>query len=175
MEFHIGDKKNLDVKAKIGEGRSGAEVYLVELKGNSSIKGDCFLKIDSQAEEYENNVKGFCFSKVAKCIEKRHIDRYYVMLFQIAGVSKLEYQSFYSIYKTSVKIGAVRKIIGEVLEEATTGRDIVNGELNPVEVFKGQLKNKLALDGALAGFGKTFMWNAYKGYLYNTDRWRDFA
>ena len=38
MKFRIGDRANIDVKSKIGEGFSGAEVYLVELKGDSEIK-----------------------------------------------------------------------------------------------------------------------------------------
>lgn len=151
-EFHIGDKENIDIKSKIGEGFSGAEVYLVELRGASIIRGYYFLKIDSEADEYENNLNGFCFSKVAKCIEKRIIAGYYVMLLQIAGKSRHEYQSFYSIYKTSVKIKAVQKITGEILEESTNGRNIANGELAPAEFFKGQLKNKLDMEGVLAGF-----------------------
>lgn len=32
MKFRIGDRANIDVKSKIGEGFSSAEVYLVELK-----------------------------------------------------------------------------------------------------------------------------------------------
>lgn len=151
-EFHIGDKENIDIKSKMGVGFSGAEVYLVELKGDSTIKGYYFLKIDSESDEYENNLNKFCFSKVAKCIEKRIIDDYYVMLLQIAGKSRLEYQSFYSIYKTSTKIKAVEKIISEILEESTNGRDIINGELAPTELFKAQLKNKLDSDGILAGY-----------------------
>jgi hypothetical protein len=39
MKLHIGDMENIDVKSKIGEGLSGAEVYLVELKSTSEIKG----------------------------------------------------------------------------------------------------------------------------------------
>ena len=152
MEFHVGDKGNIDIKAKIGEGFSGAEVYLVELKGTSIIRGYYFLKIDSEADEYENNLNGFCFSKVAKCIEKRIIDGYYVMLLQVAGMSRLEYQSFYSIYKASVKIEAVRKITSEILEESTDRRNIANRELAPTEFFKRQLKNKLDPEGTLAGF-----------------------
>lgn len=66
MKFRIRDRANKDVKTKIGEGFSGAEVYLVELKGDSEIKGYFFLNIDSEAEEYENNLKDFCFSKVIK-------------------------------------------------------------------------------------------------------------
>lgn len=152
MKFHIGNKENIDVKSKIGEGLSGAEVYLVELKGDSQIKGYFFLKIDSEAEEYENNLKDFCFSKVIKCIEKSEIDGYYVMLLQIAGNSSAEYKSFYSIYKSSVKIEAVRKIIGEVLEESTNERDIVDDYLMPSNLFKMQLKNKLDVDGVMAQF-----------------------
>ncbi len=121
---------------KIGEGFSGAEVYLIELKGNSVITGYYFLKIDSESDEYENNLNKFCFSKVAKCIEKRVIDGYYVMLLQIAGKSRHEYQSFYSIYRASVKIKAVRKIVSEILKESTNSRNIVNGELAPTELFK---------------------------------------
>ncbi len=152
MEFHVGDKGNIDIKSKIGEGFSGAEVYLVELKGTSIIRGYYFLKIDSEADEYENNLNGFCFSKVAKCIEKRIIDGYYVMLLQVAGMSRLEYQSFYSIYKASVKIEAVRKITSEILEESINRRNIANRELASTEFFKGQLKNKLDPEGILAGF-----------------------
>ena len=29
MAFHVGGKENIDIKSKIGEGFSGAEVYLV--------------------------------------------------------------------------------------------------------------------------------------------------
>lgn len=152
MEFHIGGKGNLDIKSKIGEGFSGAEVYLVELKGESAIRGYFFLKIDSEPDEYENNFNGFCFSKVAKCIEKRMIAGYYVMLLQIAGRSKVEYQSFYSIYKSSIKIEAIKKITSEMLKEATAGKNIVNKEIDPTEFFRGQLKNKLNSDGVLAGF-----------------------
>lgn len=140
MAFHVGGKENIDIKSKIGEGFSGAEVYLVEFKGTSDIKGYYFLKIDSEADEYENNLNGFCFSKVAKCIEKRVINDYYVMILQIAGMSKIEYQSFYSIYKSSVKIKATIKIISEILKESTNGRNIPNGELAPTEFFKRQLK-----------------------------------
>lgn len=154
MEFHVGDKENIDIKSKIGEGLSGAEVYLIELKGTSSIRGYYFLKIDSKADEYENNLNGFCFSKVAKCIEKRIIDDCYVMFLQIAGMSRNEYQSFYSIYKASLKIKATRKITGEILEESTKGKNIANKELAPSEFFAGQLKNKLNPEGILAGYLK---------------------
>lgn len=152
VKFHIGDKDNIDVKSKVSEGFSGAEVYLVELKGNSEIKGFFFLKIDSEAEEYKNNQKDFCFSKVVKCIEKSKIDDYYVMLLQIAGRSNAEYKSFYSIHKTSIKIAAVKKIIGEILEEATDKRDIVEGELMPSQIFRAQLKNKLDTESCMAKF-----------------------
>ena len=54
MAFQIGDSENIDVISKIGEGFSNAEVYLIELKGTSETKGHYFLKIDSEAEEYEN-------------------------------------------------------------------------------------------------------------------------
>ncbi len=152
MKFQVGNKANIDIKSKVGEGFSGAEVYLVELKGDSKIKGYFFLKIDSEEEEYENNLKDFCFSKVIKCIEKSEIDGYYVMLLQIAGISSAEYKSFYSIYKSSVKIEAVRKMIGEILEEATNKRNIVDGYLIPSDLFKMQLKNKLDVDGIMARF-----------------------
>lgn len=152
VKFRIGDRTNIDIKSKIDEGFSGAEVYLVELKGDSEIKGYFFLKIDSEAEEYNNNLKDFCFSKVIKCIEKNEIDGYYVMLLQIAGISSAEYKSFYSIYKSSIKIEAVRKIIEEILEEATNKRKIVDGYMMPSALFKMQLKNKLDADGVMAGF-----------------------
>lgn len=160
MEFHAGDKENIDIKSKIGEGFSGAEVYLVEFKGTSIIRGYYFLKIDSEADEYENNLNGFCFSKVAKCFEKRVINGYYVMLLQIAGMSKIEYQSFYSIYKSSVKIKAVTKITSEILKESTNGRNIANGELTPTDFFKRQLKNKLDLEGVLARYLKKNLYGA---------------
>ena len=152
MKFYIGDRENIDVKSKMDEGFSGAEVYLVELKGDSKIKGYFFLKIDSEAEEYNNNKKNFCFSKVTKCIEKKEIDGYYVMLLQIAGISSTEYKSFYSIQKPSIKIEAVKKIIGEILEESTDKRKIVDGSLVPSVIFKMQLKNKLAPDGVVVKF-----------------------
>lgn len=152
IKFRIGNRENIDVKSKIGEGFSGAEVYLVELKGDSDIKGYFFLKIDSEAEEYENNLKNFCFSKVTKCIEKKEIDGYYVMLLQIAGISSAEYKSFYSIHKSSIKIKAVKKIIGEILEESTNKRRIVDDSLMPSVIFDMQLKNKLDVDGAMAKF-----------------------
>ena len=124
----------------------------MELKGDSEIKGYFFLKIDSEAEEYENNLRDFCFSKVIKCIEKNEIDGYYVMLLQIAGISSDEYKSFYSIYKSSIKIEAVRKIIGEILEEATNKRKVVDGYIMPSVLFKMQLKSKLDVDGVMAEF-----------------------
>lgn len=160
MEFHVGDKENIDIKSKIGEGFSGAEVYLVEFKGTSVIRGYYFLKIDSEADEYENNLNGFCFSKVAKCFEKRVINGYYVMLLQIAGMSKIEYQSFYSIYKSSVKIKAVTKITSEILKESTNGRNIANGELTPTDFFRRQLKNKLDPEGVLARYLKKNLYGA---------------
>ena len=160
MAFHVGGKENIDIKSKIGEGFSGAEVYLVEFKGTSDIKGYYFLKIDSEADEYENNLNGFCFSKVAKCIEKRVINDYYVMILQIAGMSKIEYQSFYSIYKSSVKIKATIKIISEILKESTNGRNIPNGELAPTEFFKRQLKKKLDPEGFLAQYLKKNLYGA---------------
>lgn len=152
MKFHIGDRANIDIKSKIGEGFSDAEVYLVELKGDSEIKGYFFLKIDSDAEEYKNNLRDFCFSKVIKCIEKNEIDGYYVMLLQIAGISSAEYKSFYSIYNSNIKIEAVRKIIEEILEEATNKREIVDDYMMPSALFKMQLKNKLDKDGVMAEF-----------------------
>ncbi len=151
-KFHIGDKSNIDVKSKVNEGFSSAEVYLVELKGDSEIKGYFFLKIDSSIEEYKNNQKSFCFSKVVKCVSRNEIDGYYVLLLQIAGISIYEYKSFYSIYKSNIKKEAVRKMIGEILEEATAQRNIVDGELLPSDLFKMQLKNKLDADGEMANF-----------------------
>lgn len=74
------------------------------------------------------------------------------MLLQIAGISSDEYKSFYSIYKSNVKIEAVRKIIGEILEEATNKRKIVDGYIMPSALFKIQLKNKLDVDGVMAEF-----------------------
>ena len=110
------------------------------------------LEGDTQAEEYENNLKDFCFSKVIKCIEKSEIEGYYIMLLQIAGISSAEYKSFYSIYQSSIKIEAVKKLIGELLEEATDKREIVDGSLMPSVLFKMQLKNKLETDGVMAEF-----------------------
>lgn len=152
MKFHIGDRKNIDVKTKIGEGFSGAEVYLIELNGNSEIKGYFFLKIDSEPEEYQNNSKDFCFSKVIKCVEKQEIGGYYVMLLEIAGVSKIEYNSFYSLHKSSKRIAAVQHMVGEMLEEATARRTIIDGCLAPTDLFRNQLKDKLNEDGVLAQF-----------------------
>lgn len=152
LEFHIGSKENIDIKSKMGEGFSSAEVYLIELKGTSSIRGYYFLKIDREEDEYKNNLNEFCFSKVAKCIEKKIISDYYVMLLQIAGKSRLEYQSFYSIYRVSIKIKATKKIIGEILEESINGREIANGEMAPTMFFRAQLKNKLDSEGILVKF-----------------------
>ncbi len=152
MAFQIGDIENMDVISKIGEGFSNAEVYLVELKGTSETKGHYFLKIDSEAEEYENNENKFCFSKVAKCIKKSRIDDYYVMLLQIAGISSAEYKSFYATHSPIIKIEAARKIVGEMLEEATKGRNIVEGKIKLPELFKKQLKNKVDMDGVMAQY-----------------------
>lgn len=152
MAFQIGDSENIDVISKIGEGFSNAEVYLIELKGTSETKGHYFLKIDSEAEEYENIGNKFCFSKVAKCLKKSKIDGYYVMLLQIAGISSAEYKSFYSTNRPSIKIEATKKIVGEILEEATKGRNIVDGKIKIPELFKKQLKNKVAMDGVMAQY-----------------------
>lgn len=152
MAFQIGDSENIDVISKIGEGFSNAEVYSIELKGISETKGHYFLKIDSEAEEYENNGNKFCFSKVAKCIKKSKIDGYYVMLLQIAGISSAEYKSFYSTNRPSIKIEAAKKIVGEMLEEATKGRNIVDGKIKIPELFKKQLKNKVDMDGVMAQY-----------------------
>lgn len=74
------------------------------------------------------------------------------MLLQIAGLSSSEYKSFYSIYKSTIKVNAVRKLIGEILDEASNNRNIVNGELTPSELFRMQLKNKLEPDGVITKF-----------------------
>lgn len=152
LEFHIGSRENLDVKMKIQEGFSGAEVYLIELKGDSAIKGYYYLKIDREPDEFENHRKPFCFSKAVKCVEKKEIGRFYIMLLQIAGNSIQEYRKFHSIHRPSIKIGAVRKMAAEILVEATDGRTIVGEEICPVKLFQMQLGNKLASDRMLYRF-----------------------
>lgn len=137
---------------KIQEGFSGAEVYLIELKGDSAIKGYYYLKIDREPDEFENHRKPFCFSKAVKCVEKKEIERFYIMLLQIAGNSIQEYRKFHSIHRPSIKIGAVRKMAAEILEEATDGRTIVGEEICPAKLFQMQLGNKLASDRMLYRF-----------------------
>lgn len=152
MEFHVGDRKDMDVKKRMREGFSGAEVYLIELKGNSAIKGYYYLKIDREADEYENQQKPFCFSKAVKCVEQRKIGEFYIMLLQIAGNSILEYQKFSSIYSSGKKTEAARRLVGEMLAEATDGRAIIGEELCPVRICQMQLRNKLAPDRMLPAF-----------------------
>ena len=96
-EFQIGDRENININSRFENGFSNAKVYWIELTGNSIYKGNYFLKIDNKADEYNNNQSLFCFSKVVKCIEKKQIKEYYVLLLQVAGNSSIEYQSFYSI------------------------------------------------------------------------------
>lgn len=151
-EFHIGDKRNIDIKRKMTDGFSNAEVYLVELKGDSAIKGFYYLKIDRDAEEYENHQKTFCFSKAVKCVEKKKIGEFHVMLLRTAGNSVQEYRKFQSIYRSNIKTNAVRGMVGEMLEEATNGREIVGEDICPVILFQKQLKNKLASDRRLSKF-----------------------
>ncbi len=152
IEFHIGDRKNIDVKTKMSEGFSEAEVYLIELKGDSAIKGFYYLKIDKNAEEYRNHQKSFCFSKAVKCVAKKRIENYYVMLLRIAGNSVQEYRKFQSIYQSSIKTKAVRSMAGEMLEEATNGREIVGEEICPVILCQKQLQNKLLPGQSLPEF-----------------------
>lgn len=156
-EFHIGSVENLDIKRKMQEGFSGAEVYLIELKGDSAIKGYYYLKIDREPDEFENHRKPFCFSKAVKCVEKKEIGGYYIMLLQIAGNSVQEYRKFHSIHSPSIKIGAVRKMASEILEEATDGRTIVGEEICPARLFQMQLGNKLASDRMLYSFLKSHL------------------
>ena len=154
QEFHIESRENLDIKMKMQEGFSGAEVYLIELKGDSVIKGYYYLKIDQEPDEFENHRKPFCFSKAVKCVEKKEIGGYYIMLLRIAGNSVQEYRKFHSIHTPSIKIGAARKMAAEMLEEATDGRAIVGEEICPARLFQMQLGNKLAPDRMLYGFLK---------------------
>lgn len=149
LSFNIDDKNNLVLISRIGDGFSGAEVYLIELKGSSRIKGYYFLKIDLENEEYENNQNKFCFSKVAKCIEKRKIDNFYIMLLQIAGKSSREYQSFYSIHQPVIKKNATTRLVAEMLKEAVDGKNFVGDDLSPSVLFKKHLKNKMNPNGAL--------------------------
>lgn len=154
QEFHIGSRENLDVKRKMQEGFSGAEVYLVELKGDSAIRGYYYLKIDSEPDEFENHRKPFCFSKAVKCVEKKEIGRYYIMLLGIAGNSVQEYRKFHSIHSPGIKIRAAGRMAAEILEEAADGRTVVGEEICPAEMFQMQLGNKLAPDRKLYGFLK---------------------
>ena len=66
--FKIGNKNNFEIKEKINTGFSDAEVYLIELANDSTYIGKFFLKIDTDAAEYDKSEKGYCFSNIAKII-----------------------------------------------------------------------------------------------------------
>lgn len=147
--FQVGSKDNLIIKQTIGKGFSGAEVYLIELTGNSVYRGNFFLKIDEDDKEYENAKKGYCFNNVAKIVKYYEIGKYYVMLMQIAGKSSLEFQAFYELEKVTDRRTAVETIIPDILNAEAKDKNYVVGNIIPSELFKKHLDNKLSKTGEL--------------------------
>ena len=148
--FQIGEEDNLIVKKEITKGYSGAEVYLVELKGESNYKGNYFLKIDLENKEYQNIEKGYCFGNtVAKIVKYHKIQDYYVMLMQIAGKSLIEFKAFYELENVIERKAAVEKIFSDVLEKEVNNRSYVCEATSASCLFKDHLGQKLSEEGAL--------------------------
>ena len=158
-EFQIGDKNNLVVVKTVSAGFSGAEVYIVELKYPSKNQGYFFLKIDTDCEEFDNHNKGFCFIRVARCVEKKKISGYYVLLLQIAGKSQKECRSFSEITSRKIKVKATENMIADMIRQSAKNKPMIGKDIIPTELFQNHLKSKLDMDGVLAGYLKKVIRN----------------
>lgn len=157
-EFQINKIENLEIKKRIGNGFSGAEVYLIELKGSSECKGTYFLKIDTDEAEYTKLQEKFCFSNVALSVKSAIINNYYVMLLSIAGQSLLEYLPFYEIDKLSTRKLAINKIFPDILDQSISNKEnYIGEEVKPSYLFGRQLKNKLGANSVLEEYVKTLV------------------
>lgn len=147
--FEVGKTDNLLIKRTISKGYSGAEVYLIELKGESIYKGNFFLKIDLDGQEYENAENGYCFSKVARIVKLHKIQEYYVMLMEIAGKSLIEYQAFYELEGVVERKNAIEIILFDILCEETKDKKYVVGDIVATDLFKKHLSTKIEKNSAL--------------------------
>lgn len=150
-KLKIGDKENLRVLKQMG-GYSGAEVYVVELKGDSIYQGVFFLKIDTEGEEYKNVDSGVVFSKVARIVCKTFINNKYILLMEIAGGSSIEYCSFYDLETPSIKKDGIKFMIPDFLREAVSKKNYFREELNASEIFRKQLNKKMDIDAPLFNY-----------------------
>lgn len=150
--FQIGIIDNMLIKKMISKGFSGAEVYSIELKGESVYRGNYFLKIDTNNEEFENAKKGYCFSKVAKIVKMQKIKEYYVLLMEIAGKSSIEYYSFYDIETQIQRKEAIENILPNILQEETQGKNYIEDSIAASELFNKHLKRKLEKKGVLRNY-----------------------
>lgn len=143
LSFGIHDKNNLLIKKTIGKGFSGAEVYLIELIGDSIHKGSYFLKIDTEDDEFKNVKQGYCFTKAAVAIEAKKIKDYFVMILEIAGKSLIQYKAFYEIEDIKERKKAIQKIVPDILESGTKYRTYICEETDASSLFSAQLLDKL--------------------------------
>ncbi len=160
--FQISRDENLIVKKRISKGYSGAEVYLVELCGDSLYKGLYFLKIDTNRREMDNAVNDYRFSNVAKIVKCGEIESCCVMLIQVAGKSLIDYKAFYEIEPLSARVKATRAIVSGILREAA-GADYMGNEEKPSLVFRSQLKYKLDENSELSKFVEEQIGNGVQG------------
>lgn len=150
--FQIGKIDNMLIKKIIKRGFSGAEVYSIELSGESVYRGNYFLKIDTNDEEFQNAKKGYCFSKVAKIVKMQIINGFYVLLMEIAGKSSIEYDSFYDLETQIQRRKAAKSILPNILREETRGKNYIGNSVSVSELFSGQLKRKLEEGGTLRSY-----------------------
>lgn len=132
-ELKIGCEDNIDIKKEIETGLSGAEVYLLELKGSSAYQGSYYLKMEIEENDTRTDLKSIHFTKVAKILEKSKIDNVIITLMQVAGNSSISYKPIFEIDESSVREKAIHKVLPFFLKESI-------GKVNLL-VYKSTLSN----------------------------------
>lgn len=142
-QFKFVNEDNIKKVQRIGKGFSGAEVYSIELSPPSERTGKFFLKIDEQDDEFCHSKISNCFPSSAEYIESAQIDKYYVLLEQIAGNSSIEYKSFYDS-PTDVRVDCVCEIIKTMLASSIDKKTFRPLEMKFYEVCNDVLGAKLS-------------------------------
>lgn len=139
----IVSEENIEVMEQMGTGLSGAEVYKVHLRSDSTYQGYFFLKIDTDDKEFKSIDETFPFRK-AICVEKANIyDVYYVFLYQPAGGSSHEFISFRKFDDAEKRDEITRTTLLKHLQCTHDTSKMIREDISPSKILKRMLGNKL--------------------------------
>lgn len=145
----IGSEGAIIERERIGCGLSGAEVYRVRLGSSSTHKGFFILKIDLDDKEFKAVEVGVPF-KMARCLERACIDdKYYVFLYELAGGSCYDFNSFRAIISVSERDKITKQLLSNHLKYTQNIEQIIRADSSPNTVMHRLLGNKIDKNSCL--------------------------